>query len=63
MFKKATKIKLKEGQYKSVASSRNGANLDVLAFNMGLIMDKHPMIAKKLFVIYRQLPIVDDNEQ
>lgn len=51
---KTTRILLREDEPASITSSRRGANLDAIVFNMRFLLQKQPSLAVKVTKLYDQ---------
>ena len=53
-YGKVTKIAIREDMATSITSSRHGANLDTVGFNIKFILEREPNLAVKVFKLYDQ---------
>lgn len=52
--RKATRMMLYDDQPASLTSSQRGANLDVVGFNFGLLLQRRPVLAVEILKLYDQ---------
>lgn len=57
-----TRVGVHVNQYKTVTSTLTNAKMNLMAFNMDLIAQTHPRLAKKLAKIYDKLPTYKESK-
>ena len=59
---KVTRIAVREDKAATIASSRYGANLDAVGFNVGFLLKRRPMLAIEVVKLYDEARRVREDD-